>query len=223
MLQLSLALSLLLLACLPATAAGTSPVQDHFSPHQAFRIQSRTPNAYALYSRQDRIKPFTAPESRRITDGIPVTGVHAAALQSVGAQSPAPGKADNAAPRMSDQQQLKQLIGHSSLLWTALSFLGLGLLLAFTPCVLPMIPILTGIIAGQGKQNSALRGFVLSGVYVLAMAVAYTIFGVIAGLAGENLQASLQAPPAIALFSALFVLLALAMFGFYELQLPSAL
>lgn len=95
-----------------------------------------------------------------------------------------------------------------------------GLLLAFTPCVFPMVPILSGIIAGQGDRLTTSRAFSLSLVYVLAMAVTYTIAGVLAGLFGKNLQAAFQNPWIISGFVTVFIALALSMFGFYELQLP---
>ena len=95
-----------------------------------------------------------------------------------------------------------------------------GLLLAFTPCVFPMVPILSGIIAGQGNSLTAMKGLWISLVYVLAMAVTYTIAGVLAGLFGQNLQAAFQNPWIISGFVLIFVALALSMFGFYELQLP---
>lgn len=101
------------------------------------------------------------------------------------------------------------------------AFFVAGLLLAFTPCVFPMVPILSGIIAGQGERITTSRAFTLSLVYVLAMAVTYTIAGVLAGLFGQNLQAVFQNPWIISGFVAVFVLLALSMFGFYELQMPS--
>ena len=114
-------------------------------------------------------------------------------------------------------------LGQRSLTVTLLGFLGFGLLLAFTPCVLPMVPILSGIIIGQQQPVSARRGLALSSVYVVAMALTYALAGVAAGLLGRNLQAAFQAPVVLAAFSALFVLLSLSMFGFYELQLPAAL
>ena len=104
-----------------------------------------------------------------------------------------------------------------------LLFLLAGVLLAFTPCVFPMVPILSGLIAGQGEGMSTARAFRLSLVYVLAMALVYTAFGVVAGLFGQNLQALFQHPWVLSGFAALFVLLSLAMFGFYELQLPAGL
>ncbi|WP_321778524.1 protein-disulfide reductase DsbD [Sulfurimonas sp.] len=104
-----------------------------------------------------------------------------------------------------------------------LTFLGFGLLLAMTPCVFPMIPIISGVIISQGEGLSTKKAFALSIVYVLAMAVAYTIAGILAGLFGANLQAALQTPWVIYSFSAVFVALAFSMFGFYELKLPDAL
>ncbi|CAI6151594.1 MAG: Thiol:disulfide interchange protein DsbD [uncultured Sulfurimonas sp.] len=104
-----------------------------------------------------------------------------------------------------------------------LTFLGFGLLLAMTPCVFPMIPIISGVIVSQGKGLTTRKAFALSVVYVLAMAVAYTIAGVLAGLFGANLQAALQMPWVIYSFSLVFVALAMSMFGLYELKLPDAL
>ncbi|KIM10742.1 MAG: hypothetical protein KU37_08370 [Sulfuricurvum sp. PC08-66] len=99
-------------------------------------------------------------------------------------------------------------------------FFGFGVLLALTPCVFPMIPILSSIIVKQGENITTKRAFILSLVYVLAMAVAYTIAGVLAGLFGANLQAALQAPWVIITFSLIFVALAFSMFGFFELRMP---
>ncbi|GAB3729754.1 protein-disulfide reductase DsbD [Luteimonas pelagia] len=112
--------------------------------------------------------------------------------------------------------------------WVALAgFLGAGLLLAFTPCVLPMVPILSGLIAGassaHGGRLGARRALALSAIYVFASALVFTAAGVVAGLVGANLQVAFQAPWVIVAFSLLFVALALAMFGAYELQLPAGL
>ena len=103
------------------------------------------------------------------------------------------------------------------------SFLGFGLLLAFTPCVLPMIPILSGIIAGEGKDIGKLRAFLLSLAYVLGMAVAYAAAGVAAAWSGTMLASALQNAWVLGAFALVFVALALSMFGFYELQLPGFL
>ena len=103
------------------------------------------------------------------------------------------------------------------------SFFGFGLLLSFTPCVLPMVPILSGVIVGGGAHITKMRGFLLASAYVLGMAVTYAIAGVAAGLSGAMLSAVLQNPWVVGGFAAVFVALALAMFGLYELQLPVAL
>lgn len=101
------------------------------------------------------------------------------------------------------------------------TFLGLGLLLAFTPCVLPMVPVLAGMLARSGERLSAGRGFALSGTYVLAMALAYGTLGVAAAWSGRNLQVALQTPVALGLLATAFVALALSMFGVFDLALPS--
>ncbi len=127
------------------------------------------------------------------------------------------------APAQSEQDRIVSMIAGKGTWFIAGAFFVIGLGLAFTPCVFPMIPILSGIITGQGEQLTTRKAFLLSLVYVLAMAVTYTLAGVFAALAGENLQAMLQNPVAIGGFALVFVALALSMFGFYELQLPSGL
>jgi len=121
----------------------------------------------------------------------------------------------------SDERSVQNAL-HGSRLAGLFWFFVFGLGLAFTPCVFPLIPILSGIIAGAGDNISTKRALILSLVYVLANAAIFTIAGVIAGLAGNNLQAAFQTPWVLWCFAGLFVLLALSMFGFYELQLPSA-
>lgn len=125
------------------------------------------------------------------------------------------------APELSEQGAITKGIGDDPLWWTLLKFFGFGLLLSLTPCVFPMIPILSGLIVGQ-KNPSTSKAFTLSMIYVLAMAMTYTVVGVMAGLAGTNLQALFQTPWIIISFSVVFVLLALSMFGFYDLQLPAS-
>lgn len=121
-----------------------------------------------------------------------------------------------------EHDQIAYALANSTLAVILVTFFGFGLLLSLTPCVFPMIPILSSIIVSQPTMNmSAQRGFLLSLVYVLAMSLAYAIAGVLAGLFGSNLQASMQNPWVIAAFSLLFVLLALSMFGFYEIKMPS--
>jgi thiol:disulfide interchange protein DsbD len=103
------------------------------------------------------------------------------------------------------------------------TFFGLGLLLAFTPCVLPMVPILSGIIAGQGSNVTTGRAFALSLTYVMGMAVMNTLAGIAAAAAGQQVQALFQQPWIIILFALLFVVLALSMFGLFTIQIPAAL
>lgn len=108
-----------------------------------------------------------------------------------------------------------------TLVLAVLTAFGAGLLLSFTPCVLPMVPILSSVIVGQGDTHlSKFRGGLLSYSYVLGTAVTYTAAGVLAGLSGEQLQSYFQNPWAIGTFSTLLVLLALSLFGFYDLQMP---
>ena len=135
-----------------------------------------------------------------------------------------PAQISQSAPvQLSEQDRFAALISGSSLFLTLGAFFVAGLALALTPCVFPMIPILSSIIAGHGHKTTAAHGFMLSVVYVLAVSLTYTVAGVIAGLFGENLQAAFQNVWIISFFSFIFVLLSLSMFGFYELQLPSAL
>ena len=124
---------------------------------------------------------------------------------------------------LSQQDQLAQSLAQDNLFKVLLSFFGIGILLAFTPCVFPMIPILSSIIVGEGEHLTTRRAFTLSLVYVLAMSVTYTVAGLLTGLLGANIQTMLQNPWIIGSFSALFVILSLSMFGLYELQLPQGL
>ena len=122
----------------------------------------------------------------------------------------------------SEQDKLaKMLLSNPS--GALFAFFIAGILLAFTPCVFPMVPILSGIIAGQGERMTTGRAFWLSLVYVLAMAVTYTVAGVLAGLFGQNLQAVFQNPWILSFFIMIFIALALSMFGFFELQLPASM
>lgn len=135
---------------------------------------------------------------------------------------PAPGPQATAATQATDAQPEPErglLSGH--LAGVLATFLGLGLLLAFTPCVLPMVPVLAGMLTRSEERLSAGRGFVLSGTYVLAMALAYGTLGVAAAWSGRNLQVALQTPVALGLLATAFVALALSMFGVFDLALPS--
>lgn len=121
----------------------------------------------------------------------------------------------------SEQDAITRKLKHENLLINIIAFFGFGFLLALTPCVFPMIPVLSGIIVGDGERITRTRAISLSISYVMAMALTYALLGVIAGLFHLNLQAAAQNVWVLSLFSGVFVLLALSMFGFYELRLPS--
>jgi thioredoxin:protein disulfide reductase len=135
--------------------------------------------------------------------------------------APQAGLTSSSALDLADGSGLKRLL-ESGQLWTALAaaFL-LGVLMSFTPCVLPMVPILSSIIVGQGTQVSRTRGFLLALSYSQGMALVYTALGVAAALIGGGLAAYLQKPWVLAVFGLLLVVLSLSMFGVYELQLPT--
>lgn len=121
---------------------------------------------------------------------------------------------------VSETDQITQTFIEGNIPLILLTFFTFGLLLSLTPCIFPMIPILSSIIVAQGKNMNAKRGFILSLVYVLAMSVAYTIAGVLAGLFGGNIQIAMQNPWVISTFALLFVGLAMSMFGFFKIGLP---
>jgi thiol:disulfide interchange protein DsbD len=121
----------------------------------------------------------------------------------------------------SDTSKIERVLKGGSFWAVVATFFGLGLLLALTPCVFPMIPILSGIIAGQNKELTKVSGFMLALAYVLGMAITYSLAGVAAALSGTLISNALQNPWALGIGAGIFVALALSMFGFFELQLPS--
>lgn len=121
-----------------------------------------------------------------------------------------------------EQEKVVNFLANKSLFEIIIYFVGLGILLAFTPCVLPMVPILSSIIVGQGNNVSSSKAFGLSLAYTQSMAVPYTLLGILAGAAGSSLSNTLQEPMFIIIAAIIFILLSLSMFGFYELQLPQA-
>jgi thiol:disulfide interchange protein DsbD len=123
----------------------------------------------------------------------------------------------------SDQSYVTQLLNGHHYFLMLLSFLFIGLLLAFTPCVLPMVPILSSIIVGHGRHLNSKKAFFLSLAYVLGMALAYAAAGMLIALLGSNVQLYMEKPWVIGIFSGLFIVLALSLFGFFELRLPNAL
>jgi thiol:disulfide interchange protein DsbD len=129
-------------------------------------------------------------------------------------------KANIIEKELSEQDAIANSLKNDSVWLVLLTFFGFGLLLSLTPCIFPMIPILSSIIVSQAENITTKRAFFLSLVYVVSMALAYTISGVLAGLFGANIQAALQNPWIISIFSLVFVFLAFSMFGFYEIQMP---
>ncbi len=150
------------------------------------------------------------PQKRTLTVSLPrATAVAALAAAGDG-------------PPVSEQARLATLIAGGSVWAVVATFFAAGLLLAFTPCVLPIIPILSGIIAGDREAAGPARGFSLALAYVAGMSLVYTAAGIVAAAVGVQLQAAFNQPWVLALFAALFVALALGMFGLYDLQMPSA-
>lgn len=152
---------------------------------------------------------------------VPVAAATSAAPAAVAPAAAAPVLPPS--EEASDVDRLSALLADSGLVVIAATFFGFGLLLALTPCVFPMVPIVSGLVVGERGQGGAARGLLLSGIYVVAMASTYAMVGLAAGLFGRNLQATFQHPAVLIAFSALFVALALSMFGFYHLQLPAGL
>jgi len=146
-------------------------------------------------------------------------------LSSTQSNSDVPQNSQANESSQSEAGLITQSLKEGNVFLILLTFFGFGLLLSFTPCVFPMIPILSSIIvnAGNKEKMTPARGFFLSLVYVLSMAAAYTIAGIVAGLFGANLQVALQNPMVLSLFALIFVALAFSMFGYYKLELPQSL
>ncbi len=159
------------------------------------------------------------PQTREFT--VNLSPISAAMAASASASSTTSSSAPS--EHVSEQDQIANTLYSGNTLLVLALFFGMGLLLAFTPCVFPMIPILSGIIIGQGDDITTRKAFWLSVVYVLAMAFTYTIVGVLVGLSGENIQAWFQNPWIIGTFALIFVALSFSMFGFYELQMPTSI
>lgn len=207
---------------LVATSQGCADAGLCYPPqeHRAALAAGAADAAPVLPFRQDSAgAPMSTPMSAPLSS-TPVA--ESAPAQAPAASAPAADAPSATAPA-SDLSTIAGLLQGGSLLAIVPAFILLGLGLAFTPCVLPMVPILSSIIAGEGKDVSRARGFALSLAYSLGMAIVYTLLGVAAGLAGEGLSAELQNPWVLGTFALLIVAMALSMFGFYQLQLPNTL
>jgi thiol:disulfide interchange protein DsbD len=161
------------------------------------------------------------PITKTVTVALDGGGAVSGGTSSVGSRS-AGGGADQAAGAGPDQGWFAALVRGNPLLMLA-GFYVAGLLLACTPCVLPMVPILSGLIVSGGRSITAARGFALSLSYVLGMAVTYAVAGVACAAAGSQVQAVFQQWWVLTLFAAVFVALALSMFGLFTLQMPAAI
>jgi thioredoxin:protein disulfide reductase len=210
----------------PVIPAGEKHVDDYFGEVETYRrqIDIEIPFTY------DGHATLSILELQATSRGCADIGVcYPPLMQTIPIGVDAAAAADSSkvqhapAEPLAAQDRIAATLTQGASLLTLLMFFGFGLLLAFTPCVFPMIPILSSLIVGQGKSVTTGYAFLLSVIYVLAMALTYTVVGVLIGLSGENIQAMFQNPWILGPFAAVFVLLSLAMFGFYELQMPSAL
>ncbi|WDF95451.1 protein-disulfide reductase DsbD [Aeromonas dhakensis] len=205
----------------PVLPAGTDHEDDFFGKTQVYYREVQIPVTLTEAGQQASLKI----SYQGCTDGLcyPPTDKRIAVEPLVAEPPHDQVDAPTPAPASSQQDQLAAALGSQGFWLSVAAFFALGLGLAFTPCVFPMYPILTGIIAGAGHRLSTRRAFLLSFVYVQGMAVTYTLLGLVVASAGLKFQAALQHPYVLIGLSVMFVLLALSMFGLYTLQLPSSL
>ncbi|ASX10701.1 protein-disulfide reductase DsbD [Aeromonas dhakensis] len=205
----------------PVLPAGTDHEDDFFGKTQVYYREVQIPVTLTKAGQQASLKI----SYQGCTDGLcyPPTDKRIAVEPLVAEPPHDQVDAPTPAPASSQQDQLAAALGNQGFWLSVAAFFALGLGLAFTPCVFPMYPILTGIIAGAGHRLSTRRAFLLSFVYVQGMAVTYTLLGLVVASAGLKFQAALQHPYVLIGLSVMFVLLALSMFGLYTLQLPSSL
>ena len=214
----------------PELPPGKAKVDEYFGAVEVYyhRVQARVPIRDAQGPVEVGISyqgcaeaGLCYPPERRwvvVDAALPLAAESAPAVETPPALETAAPSGESA----TEEQRLATALAESGLLLAmGLFFIG-GIGLAFTPCVLPMVPILSSIIVGDAQAPSRGRAFSLSLAYVLGMALTYAAVGTLMGLFGAslNLQAALQSPPVLIVFAALFAVLSLAMFGFYELRLP---
>ena len=206
---------------LDATYQGCSDAGLCYPPiTKQFTLQLAAVDSITVDSLTSSVQPVKSPPS--LTTAAPDVAIASEVQPNPGILIPADSvtQADNSA---NEQSQIAKLFKQGNYWLIIPFFFGAGLLLALTPCMFPMVPILSGIIVGRGHKITHAHGFFLSLAYVLGMALTYAAAGVIAGLSGELLSSALQTPWVLGSFAAVFVVLSFSMFGFYELQLPSAL
>jgi len=205
--------------------AGGGAVQ----PAIPFGANSTPQAATALSSTPVSEGPASAVPLRKAATPAAAPATATAPARSAAPDAPASAPAPAAAPTATNAAAPSELAGIDAILQggrllaivPAFALLGLGL--AFTPCVLPMVPILSSIIVGEGGKTRRSRGLILSVTYSLGMAIVYTALGVAAGLIGEGLSAALQNPWVLGAFALLITAMAMSMFGFYELQVPASM
>ncbi|MBU3974914.1 MAG: protein-disulfide reductase DsbD [Alphaproteobacteria bacterium] len=182
------------------------------------------PGDTALAAREADVETAVAASALALQASAPAPADPATFSASDGKSSAqaSAGSSSNGIALQSGGGMVERLALRGGVLWVLLAFFGFGVLLAFTPCVFPMYPILAGVIGRGVDAPGGRRGFELSVAYVLGLAVAFALLGVAAAWSGQNLQMALQSPWAVGALSLIFVALALSMFGLYELQLPSS-
>lgn len=223
----------------PAIPAGKAKVDDYFGDVEVYyhEVEIRVP-LLGKSAGQEVGVDFQGcadaglcypPETRWIAlegepDDTPAVARESATNPATAAAE-VPAAPDEIEAMETEDRSFVRMLSEGSTATTLLLFFLAGIGLAFTPCVLPMVPILSSIIVGEGSGLSRRRAFTLSFAYVLGMAVTYAVIGTLVGLFGAelNLQARLQSPAVLGFFALVFVLLSFAMFGFYELALPSGL
>ncbi|MBV8568820.1 MAG: protein-disulfide reductase DsbD, partial [Methylobacteriaceae bacterium] len=217
----------------PVLPVGQSKTDEYFGTQQVYHEElvatlpiARAPGSAALelpvsvtYQGCAEAGLCYPPVNKTLTVSLPPASGPGAPIAATAA---APGAAVGAG-FVSAQDRYASIIRDGSLLWVIGFFFVAGLVLAFTPCVLPMVPIVSGIIVGHGDKVTTGRAFALSLTYVLGMAATYTAAGVAVAAGGQHVQAAFQQPWIIVLFAALFVVLAAAMFGLFTLQMPASL
>ena len=209
----------------PELPAGTEHEDDFFGKTRIYYQEVQIPVTLTEVGQQASLKisyqgctdGLCYPPTDKLIEVQPIAATPAVSAAGAASADPA------TAPASSQQDRLAAALGSQGFWLSIAAFFALGLGLAFTPCVFPMYPILTGIIAGAGQRLSTRRAFLLSFVYVQGMAVTYTLLGLVVASAGLKFQAALQHPYVLIGLSVMFVLLALSMFGLYTLQLPSSL
>jgi len=216
----------------PELPAGDIKQDEYFGKQVVYHVElvARLPLTRAATAGQDVTVNVTyqgcataglcyPPITRPLTISLP-PAAHAGL--AIGAAATGAG-GTGAQPFVAEQDRLARMIRTGGFAAIIATFFGLGLLLSFTPCMLPMVPILSGLIAGQGSKVTTGRAFSLSLTYVLGMSLTYTIAGAAFAAAGKQVQAVFQQPWIILVFAAMFIALALSMFGFYTLQVPAAI